>query len=137
MNCKPDSPLALAGALLSIALVGVLSKAEAQTDLPQGPGRAVVERMCTSCHGLNVVTAQRMTRKAWASQVDDMVSRGAIGSTEDIRQVVDYLAANFGKGQPEKSEPIAASVQESVPQSSGPRAIRNPGRRRCNRWCYL
>ena len=54
--------------------------------------------MCTSCHGLNVVTGQRMTKKAWAAQVDDMVSRGAIGSTEDIRQVVDYLAANFGKG---------------------------------------
>jgi alcohol dehydrogenase (cytochrome c) len=62
-----------------------------------------------------------MTEKAWASQVDDMVSRGAIGSTEDIRKVVDYLATNFGKGQPEKNEHIAElpGAQESLPQSSG------------------
>ena len=97
LNCKAYWTLAFAGAMSITSLA--VCKAQAQADLPQGPGRAVVERMCTSCHGLNVVTAQRMTKKAWAAQVDDMVSRGAIGSADDIRQVVDYLAANFGKGQ--------------------------------------
>src|ERR1700741_4099021 len=47
--------------------------AHAQSGLPDGPGKAVVERMCTTCHGLNVVTGQRMTKQHWADQVDDMV----------------------------------------------------------------
>jgi alcohol dehydrogenase (cytochrome c) len=119
LNRKAYWMLAIAGAM-SIASLAVC-KAQAQADLPQGPGRAVVERMCTSCHGLNVVTAQRMTKTAWAAQVDDMVSRGAIGSTDDIRQVVDYLAANFGKGQSAPGGQIAkpSSVQENLPQPSG------------------
>jgi hypothetical protein len=43
---------------LSLALT-----AHAQSGLPDGPGRTVVERMCTTCHGLNVFTGQRMTRQ--------------------------------------------------------------------------
>src|ERR1700689_1169586 len=50
----------------------------AQSDLPDGAGKAVVQRMCTQCHGVNVITGQRMTRPQWAEQVDDMVSRGAV-----------------------------------------------------------
>ena len=47
-----------------------------------------------------MVTGQRMTKKGWAGQVDDMVSRGAVGSGADIKELVDYLAANFGKEPP-------------------------------------
>jgi alcohol dehydrogenase (cytochrome c) len=120
LNCKAYLTLALASALMSIASLGVC-KAQTQADLPPGQGRTVLERMCTSCHGLNVVTGQRMTKKAWAAQVDDMVSRGAIGSVDDIRQVVDYLAANFGKGQAAKGEQIAElpNAQDRLPPSSG------------------
>src|SRR5271165_1118128 len=84
LNGKEYFPLAFAGVVMSIACSGILSKSQAQAGLPEDPGRVVLERMCTSCHGLNVVTGQRMTKKGWASQVDDMVSRGAVGSSADI-----------------------------------------------------
>ena len=71
--------------LANLVLLSLLPTARAQSGLPDGPGRAVVERMCTTCHGLNVVTGQRMTKQHWADQVDDMVSRGAVGSDADIR----------------------------------------------------
>lgn len=71
------------------------ASAAAQT-LPNGPGKAVVERMCTPCHGLENVVRARMTKDRWGSVVDDMVSRGATGSDDEIDQVIAYLGTNFG-----------------------------------------
>jgi competence protein ComEA len=70
--------------------------AAAQT-LPDGPGKAVVEKMCTPCHGLENVVRSRNTKERWGNIVDDMVSRGATGTDEEIDQVINYLAANFSK----------------------------------------
>ena len=65
--------------------------------LPDGKGKEVVQRMCTNCHGLDQVTSARYSKKYWGSVVDDMVSRGAEGSDEDVNVVIDYLSRNFGK----------------------------------------
>ncbi len=66
-------------------------------DLPAGKGKEVLERMCTNCHGLDQVTANRYAKKFWGSVVDDMVSKGAEGSDEDVNVVISYLSRNFGK----------------------------------------
>lgn len=73
--------------------------AELQADgaaLPEGPGRDVVTRMCTSCHGAGVFTQSRMGRVGWEDQVAAMVERGATGSEQEIEQVIAYLVSNFG-----------------------------------------
>jgi len=69
----------------------------AQDNLPDGKGKEVLERMCTNCHGLDQVTANRYAKKFWGSVVDDMVSKGAEGSDDDINAVISYLSRNFGK----------------------------------------
>jgi competence protein ComEA len=43
------------------------------------------------------VTSTRYSKKFWGSVVDDMVSRGAEGSDEDVNLVINYLSRNFGK----------------------------------------
>ncbi len=75
--------------------------AAAQT-LPDGPGKATVQKMCTPCHGLENVVRARMTKERWGSVVDDMVSRGAQGTDDDIDRVIDYLAANFSRSAVKK-----------------------------------
>ncbi len=79
-----------------IAGFGLIFPAAAQ-DLPAGPGKAVFEKMCTQCHGVEGIVRSKMTRDRWMSIVDDMVSRGAKGTDEEIDVVIDYLAANFGR----------------------------------------
>jgi mono/diheme cytochrome c family protein len=76
--------------------------------LPEGPGKKIVQRMCTGCHNLKTVTAKRATHDEWASTVDLMVSRGADGSDADVDAVVKYLSKNFG---PEKTPPAAPPQQ--------------------------
>jgi len=66
------------------------------TKLPEGSGRAQLERVCTPCHGLDNVVRSRMTKEKWAGVVDNMVSRGAQGTEDDFDRIINYLAANFG-----------------------------------------
>jgi quinoprotein glucose dehydrogenase len=65
--------------------------------LPDGPSKAVVVKMCTKCHGSAVFTGMRMSREGWQDEVQAMITRGAEGSPAEVRAVIDYLAAHYGK----------------------------------------
>jgi quinoprotein glucose dehydrogenase len=74
------------------------SKPEAPVVLPEGPGKALVQRTCGgACHGLNTVTGVRRDRAAWTAMVDSMVARGAKAKENEVKVIVDYLAGHFGK----------------------------------------
>jgi DNA uptake protein ComE-like DNA-binding protein len=74
--------------------------------------------MCASCHELKVVTAKRMSRQRWELSVDQMVSRGATGTDEEIEQVVEYLATNFGPATVNINSANAASLVSKLGISS-------------------
>jgi competence protein ComEA len=77
--------------------LAVILSATNGDDLPEGKGKAVFVTMCSNCHGLEQVTAVKNSKKLWTYVVDDMVSRGAEGSDEDVNSVISYLSRNFGK----------------------------------------
>jgi competence protein ComEA len=81
----------------TFGVAAVILSAANSDDLPEGKGKAVLIRMCSDCHGLDQVTTSRYPKKQWAYVVDDMVSRGATGSDEDVNSVIGYLSRNFGK----------------------------------------
>ncbi len=66
-------------------------------DLPQGKGKDVVEQVCGACHGVDLVSSRRATKEGWGYIVDDMVSRGASATNEQIQAINDYLAKNLGQ----------------------------------------
>jgi competence protein ComEA len=105
--------LTLCGWLAAVSLPLALSAA-GQSDLPEGPGKALVERICSGCHGVGVFTYNRATKELWGAVVDDMVSRGAEGTDEEINQVVEYLSKNFGpaKAAGQKVNVNKASAEE-------------------------
>ena len=76
------------------------AKAEqAKSKLPEGEAKPLVIRMCSKCHGLESVVRKRMTAERWEDVVDDMVSRGAKGTDDEVDQVIDYLVQNFSTDQ--------------------------------------
>jgi len=82
---------------LLIAAAAVAAGQNKSAQLPEGKGRDAVKTICTPCHEIGSVIGVRRTRIGWERNVDDMVSRGAEGSDEDLQAVIDYLATNFGK----------------------------------------
>ena len=81
--------------------------------LPPGEGKPIVERMCSSCHLLKVVTSKRASPEQWAQLVDQMVSRGAEGTDEEVQTIVEYLSKNFG---PDSAPPAADKGQADKEQ---------------------
>jgi len=69
----------------------------AQSALPDGPAKETVKKICGNCHEIETVISSRRTRIGWQQITDDMISRGAEGTDEDMTAVVDYLVAWFGK----------------------------------------
>jgi competence protein ComEA len=67
----------------------------AQTALPDLPGKDVFEKVCTACHGVELVTVVTDTKDGWASTVADMVSKGAEVTPGDTDKIVNYLATAF------------------------------------------
>jgi glucose dehydrogenase len=83
----------------SNALRTRMSEAEMKAPGPplaEGEGKEAVARMCTTCHGTTVFSKMRMGRTGWEDEVASMVEKGAKGTSEEIRQVVDYLVKHFG-----------------------------------------
>jgi competence protein ComEA len=66
-------------------------------DLPEGKGKDVVEQVCGACHGVDLVSSRRATKEGWGYIVDDMVSRGASATNEQIQTINVYLAKNLGQ----------------------------------------
>jgi competence protein ComEA len=79
--------------------------------LPDGPGKDVVERVCSACHGAEMVMTKRLTKDGWTQVVEDMIQRGAQGSDDDFAQIVDYLSAHFS---PSSGTAAAAAVKVNV-----------------------
>jgi competence protein ComEA len=80
----------LVGACLAFAAADDLKR------LPDVPGKEVVVRVCTKCHGPANIAKKRLSRDDWDDQVADMVERGAKATPKELAAVVDYLTANFG-----------------------------------------
>jgi competence ComEA-like helix-hairpin-helix protein len=81
-------------------------------DLPDGPGKELVVKLCQDCHDAGVVTMDNRTREAWQKTIQKMVERGAEGSDAEFETVVSYLTRNFGRINVNKASAseIAAGV---------------------------
>ena len=88
------------------ALIGVIAwptvapRAAAPGDeLPDGPGKTVLLRACTSCHDLDEVTKFKgyYTRAQWKDIVVTMREYGAPLADGEVDVLSDYLAEVLGK----------------------------------------
>jgi competence protein ComEA len=66
-------------------------------DLPQGPGRDTVIRVCGSCHAADNVVSHGQSREDWEATVGTMAGFGMSASDEEVADILDYLAKNFPK----------------------------------------
>ena len=78
----------------------VVYAAEQRVTLKDGPGRDKVEANCASCHSLDYILGNSpfMNRTVWDAEVVKMIKAyGAPVSDADAKEIVDYLAKNYGQ----------------------------------------
>lgn len=77
-----------------------VTKANTASTLPDGPGKAEAERVCSACHAPNVFTHQRHDKAGWSTIINQMIAKGADGSDDDFAKILDYLVTNFNPSVP-------------------------------------
>lgn len=84
--------------------------------LPDGPGKDTVVKVCGFCHDPTTAASVRLTRDGWQSTINDMVARGAKGTDEELNQILDYLSTHFlGEGDKPLNMNTATAIElESV-----------------------
>jgi cytochrome c oxidase cbb3-type subunit 3 len=94
------------------------------SQLPDGPNRETVQRVCSGCHSAQMVLGRQMTREQWGSTVSNMISRGAKISDEEYDQIVDYLAKSFPANVPLSYPPGGPAVESAAVAKTPPPAPR-------------
>ena len=83
--------------LIVCFLISSLVPLASAQDLPEGKGKDVVDQICSSCHGPDLITSRRASKEEWNDIVGDMISRGASATSEQIQTIKDYLTKYFGQ----------------------------------------
>jgi competence protein ComEA len=72
-----------------------LTLAASAQQLPDGPGRPELEKMCKQCHELARSISVRQDRDGWSNTMSKMVAFGMKANEHDMNLVIDYLVKNF------------------------------------------
>ena len=80
-------------ALLCVVLI--IAPAIGLAQLPEGPGRAETQKLCSGCHEIERAVSLRQNRDGWKTTINRMVNFGAEGSEEDFGTVLEYLALHY------------------------------------------
>jgi len=91
--------------------------AKVTEDLPAGTMQAKATTACLECHEARIILQQRLSKGAWAKEVDKMVKWGAVVDANDHDALIDYLSTNFGPDQPAYEPPRTAADKNTSEES--------------------
>ena len=94
-------------------------------NLPDGPGKEIVQAYCAGCHPLDRLGATGYTQAHWHTTVRMMMNFGVHLPQDQVFTVIDYLSKNF----PEKPMPVAKIVPGPVEVSFREWQVPTPGSR--------
>ena len=143
---------ALLAAGLVLAILGVAATAGAQSP-PQGAvetlgaAKAVFEKTCSKCHGLDRPLGKSFDKAGWEALVDRMKRNGAAFSDAERAQIVSYLltkntfeakcSACHGVDRPLGKSKSAADWLATVQRMSGKKPGHLTGEEVANIAAYL
>jgi mono/diheme cytochrome c family protein len=64
------------------------------------PRAATARKLCGVCHPFETIVSIRRTRSQWEATVENMISRGARGTSAEFASVVAFLAESYGLNAP-------------------------------------
>jgi hypothetical protein len=81
-------------ALATAAFVAMAGQAAAQS-FPDGPGKEILEKKCSTCHAPEQVTTFGRSAEEWHEVVVNMIDLGAEVTEEEAKVLVEYLAKHW------------------------------------------
>jgi virginiamycin B lyase len=101
--------------LVAAALLTSVGPVAAQT-FPDGPGKEILEKKCSTCHAPEQVTTFGRSAEEWHEVVVNMIDLGAEVNEEEAKVLVEYLAKNWPvKGSTPPADKPAETPAEKPP----------------------
>ncbi len=97
------------GSFLLLVAMGMAAAAQ----LPDGAGKATMQKVCSGCHAPEIVMGRHETKEGWEQIVSSMVDKGANGTDDEFNTIIDYLAANFPKSKNEAKPSTGTSGENA------------------------
>jgi competence ComEA-like helix-hairpin-helix protein len=82
------------GLIAALSLFAFSGRAD---DLPDGPGKELIQRACVGCHKAEELALYRFTKSEYHIIVSRMGDRGAQATPAELDVIADYLFENFPK----------------------------------------
>ena len=79
---------------LRLTFLATALTAAAQS-LPEGPGKDLVELICSSCHSTERIAAKQWTKPQWQTKVLEMLQEEPDVTQPERDKIVEYLAQTF------------------------------------------
>jgi len=83
------------GGLFRILVTGAFLSANTWPQLPEGPGKVEVQKLCVGCHELDRSISKRQDRDGWQTTLNKMTALGMNATDAEIRGAVEYFARNY------------------------------------------
>ena len=93
--------------------IAALAQSSPNEQLPAGPAKEKAEAACLTCHEARIMVQQRLSKAAWAKEMDKMTKWGAEVDPKDRDALIDYFSANFSPDQPAYEAPKSANESKS------------------------
>ena len=107
----------LRNSVLTLLGAAVLFGQRGQVQMPEGPGREIVQANCTSCHALNQISnSAGYTKEGWESLVSTMIAL----SKDQAGVVSGYLAANFPEKPGRRPTLVSGNVSIKITEWLAP-----------------
>ena len=116
--------------LAAAAFLTTTVPSAAQT-FPDGPGKEILEKKCSTCHAPEQVTTFGRSAEEWQEVVVNMIDLGAEVNEEEAKVLVEYLAKNWplkgstppsDKPAEKPAEPPADKPAEKPAEKPAPQA---------------
>ncbi len=92
--------------------VWVKSSAGQGPTLPEGEGKAELQKLCSQCHELEKSYSLKQDRAGWERTMDKMVASGMKATEAEHTKVLEYLIKNFAADEVQKLKVNKATAIE-------------------------
>jgi competence protein ComEA len=75
-------------------------QSQSHPELPAGPGKDTLVRVCSGCHSPDNVLANGQDRAGWEATIQKMAGFGAQGTDDEFSEILEYLVKNFPANAP-------------------------------------
>ncbi|MFN3324729.1 MAG: ComEA family DNA-binding protein [Bryobacteraceae bacterium] len=97
--------------LLTAVFTALAASAQSDPVLPDGLGRAELEKMCKGCHELARSVSLRQDRAGWLNTLTKMNAFGMKSNEQEFNLVLDYLARHY---PPDELPPINVNKAKAI-----------------------